>query len=269
MGTVRRPFIHVATGLAILALAGLSVVPVAASSRSWPAGLDKATVARMLETMPVTERATRAADFNSGRLIVFYQRMFQPVDDGGAPAGPATVLSSTDPVIDSSTRSGLYLSLSASYEYIAGQAAPYRWNLDGYWSWSPTADCCQTVADHVALAWGGSLGMTSDYAYGYYTNGASIPTYPGHRTANVGTDWYFNEWKQIDRATWKGASWGHMLATIAEAHLQNYPSGVVFEYVHTFQSPSVSLSFIVGIPTVTITPETGEWPLSDYRAVTF
>ena len=214
----------------------------------------------MLATMPPSERASRAPDFLSGRPIVLYQRFFQEFGRDGWPVGTATLLSPTEVVPDSASRSGLYISVSADYEFVGGQASPYRWNIDGYWRWTPTADCCQTTADHVAIAWGGSLGLLNDYAYGYYTNGASIPTYRGHVSVNAGVEWYFSEWKQIDRATWKGASWGHILATIAEPHIQNYQSGVSLEYVHTYTTIAVSVSFGFPSPYITVSPADGNWP---------
>ncbi|MBI3747333.1 MAG: hypothetical protein HY262_00565 [Chloroflexi bacterium] len=212
--------------------------------------------------MPAQERATREKDFGSTRVVVGYQRYFQAIDADGRLLGQPVALSSVQPM--SSSNNGLYVSVAASYEYISGQPSPYRWNLSGFWQWSTGGNYGQTTADHVALSWGGGLGLLSRYAYGYYYGGSSIPMTPGHVSSNSGFEYYFPEWQGVALA-----NWGYILGTVGETRTQNYQSGVVFEYVHTFSTTQVSVTFGLPAPSISLSTGTDNWPLTDYVPVIF
>jgi hypothetical protein len=91
----------------------------------------------------------------------------------------------------------------------------------------------------------------------------------GHVSVNEGVEYYFPEWKRLSAYSYSGADWGHSLATIAETHYQNYQSGVSFEYVHTYTTISVSVSFGLPAPSYTLSTGDGNWPLADYTTVVF
>ncbi len=248
----------------ILALS-LMAPSAAASNAAFvpPGAFSSAKISQLIATMSPEERGAIGAKWQSGQYApVAYERIFMPLDSAGRPVtSSATVL----PLAGSTSGHGLYISVSATYDY---QAPAYRWDLDGFWQWTGgTADSCNQSPDHVSIAWGGQLGLVNDYAYGYYSDNSSIPTYRGTANSNGGVDYYFNEWKSGSPLC-TGANWGHLLATISETRLQNFNSGVDFQYTHTYGTVDVGISFSVP-PAITVSTGTSYWPLAASTSVTF